>query len=208
MKWYLEVLRQYAVFTGRARRQEYWMFVLINMIISVALSVLSFGILETLYALAVFIPSMAVSVRRLHDTGRSGWWLLVGLVPFIGILVLIYFFVLDSQPGSNQYGPNPKMGEPRWERDDDDDDEIEVEAWDDDDDDGPVSERDGGSRSAAAAAGAAVTGALVAGSLAATGSGGERQEESALDDDGSGGDDLSDDLDDKFDDCDSGGCDD
>ena len=108
MNWYITVLKKYAVFEGRARRKEYWMFALINLIISVALAFLSFGILETAYGLLVFIPSLAVSVRRLHDIDRSGWWVLVSLIPFIGILVLIYFCVQDSTPGTNQYGPNPK----------------------------------------------------------------------------------------------------
>jgi uncharacterized membrane protein YhaH (DUF805 family) len=108
VEWYLKALKSYAVFEGRSRRKEYWMFILINMIISLVLALLSFGTLESLYALAVFIPSLSVSVRRLHDTNRSGWWLLIGLVPFIGALVLIYFFIQDSHPGLNQYGPNPK----------------------------------------------------------------------------------------------------
>ncbi len=108
VNWYLEVFKKYAVFEGRARRQEYWMFVLINFIISLVLATLSLGILETLYGLLVLIPSLAVSVRRLHDIDRSGWWMLVSLVPFIGVLVLIYFCVQDSTPGTNQYGPNPK----------------------------------------------------------------------------------------------------
>ncbi len=109
MEWYLKALKSYAVFEGRSRRREYWMFTLVNMIISVVLAALSFGTLESLYALVMFIPSLAVSVRRLHDTGRSGWWLLVGLIPFLGALVLIYFFIQDSYPGENQYGPNPKF---------------------------------------------------------------------------------------------------
>jgi uncharacterized membrane protein YhaH (DUF805 family) len=108
MKWYIEVLKKYIVFEGRARRQEYWVFVLINFVISVILALLSFGALETLYGLAVFLPSIAVSFRRLHDTDRSGWWLLLGLIPLLGALVLIYFFVQDSTPGTNQYGSNPK----------------------------------------------------------------------------------------------------
>ena len=66
------------------------------------------GVLVSLYALVLLLPSLAVGARRLHDTGRSGWWLLIGLVPLIGSIVLIIFFVLDSQPGDNPYGPNPK----------------------------------------------------------------------------------------------------
>ena len=113
MNWYLEVLRNYAVFSGRARRTEYWMFTLFNIIIAAAIGVVegflgSPGFLGMLYALGVFIPTLAVSVRRLHDTGRSGLWLLIGLVPLIGFIVLLVFFVQDSVPGQNQYGMNPK----------------------------------------------------------------------------------------------------
>lgn len=113
MNWYLDVLKKYAVFEGRARRKELWMFVLFNAIVLIALSLVEAivggpGILSGLYSLAVLIPSLAVGARRLHDTGRSGWWQLIALVPFIGTIVLIVFFVADSQPGTNQYGPNPK----------------------------------------------------------------------------------------------------
>ena len=112
MNWYLAVLKKYATFSGRARRQEFWMFALINFVIAVILSALDMalgiGLLSGLYALGVLIPSIAVGARRLHDTGRTGWWQLIGLIPFIGILVLIIFFVMDSNPGDNQYGPNPK----------------------------------------------------------------------------------------------------
>jgi uncharacterized membrane protein YhaH (DUF805 family) len=118
MNWYLEVLKKYAVFDGRARRKEYWMFSLVNMIIGFVLGLIEGfagggvsdgpGVLGTIYTLAVFIPAIAVAVRRLHDTDRSGWWLLIGLIPLIGIIALIVFMVLDSEPGDNQYGPNPK----------------------------------------------------------------------------------------------------
>lgn len=120
MEWYLKVLKQhYADFGGRARRQEYWMFVLFNFIISFALGFTGgfltamtdsgiFGLLPMLYSLAVLIPGIAVSVRRLHDTGKSGWYLLVSFIPLVGPLILLYFMVVDSAPGNNQYGPNPK----------------------------------------------------------------------------------------------------
>lgn len=119
MNWYLHVLKNYAVFRGRAHRQEYWYFFLFNIIISIALAFIDSalgnpgagegaGILGTIYSLAILVPSIAVGVRRLHDTGRTGWWMLLGLIPIIGAIVLIYFFVLDSTPGSNEYGPNPK----------------------------------------------------------------------------------------------------
>lgn len=119
MNWYLEVLRKYAVFSGRARREEYWYFFLFSIIVSIVLGVIDgvtgsyspetgMGLLGGLYALAVLIPSIAVAVRRLHDTERSGWWLLIALVPLIGAIVLLVFMVQDSKPGQNQYGVNPK----------------------------------------------------------------------------------------------------
>ena len=122
MNWYLEVLKKYAVFDGRARRMEYWMFILFNIIITAVLALIDsligtiirqggFGLLQGLYDLAVLIPSIAVTVRRLHDTGRTGWWILIGLIPVIGGIVLLIFMLLDSEPGENQYGPNPKTQE-------------------------------------------------------------------------------------------------
>ncbi len=116
MNWYIEVLKKYAVFSGRARRKEYWMFFLFNIIISFVLGFIEGlaglpGALSGLYSLAVLIPGIAVSVRRLHDTNRSGWWLLIGLVPFIGAIVLLIFMLQDGQPGDNRYGPNPKDSE-------------------------------------------------------------------------------------------------
>lgn len=119
MNWYVEVLKKYAVFSGRARRKEYWFFTLFNAIASFAIGFVDgllgllneatgFGVLGTIYLLAVLIPSIAVSVRRLHDTDRSGWWLLLALIPVVGAIVLIVFMVLDSKPGANRFGPNPK----------------------------------------------------------------------------------------------------
>lgn len=113
MNWYLEVLKKYAVFTGRARRKEYWMFVLFNIIIVLVLGFIESlvggpGVIGALYSLAVLIPSIAVAVRRLHDTDRTGWWILLLLIPFIGAIVLFVFMVLDGTPGQNKYGPNPK----------------------------------------------------------------------------------------------------
>ena len=119
MNWYLEVLKKYAVFSGRARRKEYWFFVLFNIIIALALTFIDFstglydveseiGLLSSLYSLAVLVPSIAVTIRRLHDTGRTGWWFLIAFVPIIGAIVLLVFMVFDSTPGDNQYGPNPK----------------------------------------------------------------------------------------------------
>ena len=119
MNWYLAALKKYAVFNGRARRSEYWYFVLFNVIISIVLTVVDgitgslngatgVGFLSGLYSLAVLIPSIAVSVRRLHDTDRSGWWILIGLIPLIGVIVLIVFAFQEGKSGANQYGEDPK----------------------------------------------------------------------------------------------------
>ncbi|NJD23812.1 MAG: DUF805 domain-containing protein [Betaproteobacteria bacterium] len=119
MNWYLEAVKKYAVFDGRARRKEYWYFVLFNTIIFVVLTIIDvltgsysqeagMGLLGGIYTLAVLLPSIAVAVRRLHDTARSGWWLLIALIPLIGAIVLLVFMVKDSSPGQNEYGANPK----------------------------------------------------------------------------------------------------
>ena len=119
MNWYLEVLRKYAVFSGRSRRKEFWYFTLFNVLINFGLDFVDalvgtfnhefgIGLLGGLYALAVLIPGIAVTVRRLHDTGRTGWWFLIVLIPIIGLIILLIFMVLDSTPGSNEYGDNPK----------------------------------------------------------------------------------------------------
>ena len=119
MSWYLEALKNYAVFSGRSRRKEYWYFVLCNVIVSLVLSGLdallgtfsfsaNLGLLSGIYALAIIIPTLAVSVRRLHDIDRTGWWVLIHLVPVIGSIVLLVFAVLDGTPGENRFGSNPK----------------------------------------------------------------------------------------------------
>ena len=119
MSWYLQALKKYAVFSGRSRRMEYWYFVLFNIIVSIVLgwidallgtlgSGMGVGLLSGIYGLAILIPSLAVTVRRLHDIDRSGWWILIGLVPLIGVIVLLVFALLDGTPGDNRYGPNPK----------------------------------------------------------------------------------------------------
>ncbi|MCP8968105.1 DUF805 domain-containing protein [Ectobacillus ponti] len=115
MNWYVKVLQNYVGFSGRARRKEYWMFALVNFIIGLVFALLMqaadvFGLISNLYSLAVLLPSLAVSIRRLHDTGRSGWWLLISLIPIVGFIVLLVFFCQDSQSGENQYGENPKAG--------------------------------------------------------------------------------------------------
>lgn len=126
MYWYTEAMKKYAVFTGRARRKEYWTFHLVNIAIVIILvfafallipstiaqrensfALIPWLIVFVAFVLATLIPGLAVSVRRLHDTNLSGWWLLLSLVPLGGIVLLV-FHLLDSNPGPNRYGPNPK----------------------------------------------------------------------------------------------------
>jgi uncharacterized membrane protein YhaH (DUF805 family) len=108
--WYLRVLKHYVQFGGRAKRREYWNFALFNMIFAMILFVLGlkvssiFTFLYYIYCLAVLIPGLAVCFRRLHDTNRSAWWILISLIPFIGALILIVFLCLGSTEGENQYG--------------------------------------------------------------------------------------------------------
>lgn len=145
MEWATLPLKKYAEFDGRARRKEYWMYVLLLIIVGVVLSVLEgivglrgmvgpYGPLTALFLLATLVPSLAVGVRRLHDTDRSGWWLLIGYGPFllslclmffgipqfamilsiialIGFVVLLVFMVMEGTKGPNQYGPDPKGAE-------------------------------------------------------------------------------------------------
>ncbi|MNI37217.1 Inner membrane protein YhaI [compost metagenome] len=128
MQWYLKAFKNYANFSGRARRKEYWLFQLFNGIIALLLylPVLSslpavmagegttgiaslFMTLYIIYLLAVILPSLAVTVRRLHDTGKSGWSILLGLIPLVGGIIVLVFVCTDSQPGQNSYGENPKV---------------------------------------------------------------------------------------------------
>jgi uncharacterized membrane protein YhaH (DUF805 family) len=115
MEWATLPLKKYADFTGRARRKEFWSFWLLTLAAYFAASmvdaVLGLPILTLAVALGLIVPSLAVAIRRLHDTGRSGWWLLVGFVPFVGAALLIYFYVNEGQKGSNGYGADPKLGE-------------------------------------------------------------------------------------------------
>jgi uncharacterized membrane protein YhaH (DUF805 family) len=126
MNWYLEVLKKYTVFSGRARRKEYWMFILFNFIFAILAAIvdnilgttfkfgtevpiaLPYGYVYLLYALAVLIPGLAVLVRRLHDVGKSGWMFLISLIPIVGAIWLLVLACTDSKPGENKYGPNPK----------------------------------------------------------------------------------------------------
>lgn len=118
MSCYLDVLTRYAEFSGRARRKEFWLFAVVNFLVTLvfgfidlALGLVSeeagIGLLSGLYSLAVLIPYLAVTVRRLHDTGRTGWWLLIGLIPLLGPIVLLVLMLLDSDPAENRYGPPP-----------------------------------------------------------------------------------------------------
>ncbi|MEV4265393.1 DUF805 domain-containing protein [Kribbella sp. NPDC049584] len=125
MQWYIDVLKKYAVFSGRARRKEYWMFVLFNVIVSIILSILdkilgldfgsgsssSSGWLSTIYSLAVLLPTIGVAIRRMHDTGRSGWWILINLIPCIGWIWFIVLAAQEGNAGDNAYGPDPKAAE-------------------------------------------------------------------------------------------------
>lgn len=113
MNYYIECWKKYVTFSGRARRKEYWMFVLFNILASVAAAVVdailgTTGTIGGLYSLAVLLPGLAVFIRRLHDTDRSGWWIFIGLIPIIGSIILLVFMCLDSKPGENRFGPNPK----------------------------------------------------------------------------------------------------
>lgn len=112
MHWYMEVMRKYSDFSGRSRRMEYWMFFLLNIVVSLIVAVIGTMLhvpyLSFLYAAVIIVPSLAVTARRLHDTGRSGWWMLIALIPILGALVLLYFMAIDGDPGDNAYGPNPK----------------------------------------------------------------------------------------------------
>jgi len=115
MEWYIGVIKKYAVFSGRARRKEYWMFFLFNMIIAAVFGILNkivpgnvFQIVSGIYSLALLVPGLAVCVRRLHDTNRSWLFILFGLIPLAGAIILIVFLAQEGTAGDNQYGPNPK----------------------------------------------------------------------------------------------------
>lgn len=119
MNWYLKCLQQYADFSGRARRKEYWMFALFNLIFTIVAIIFDnvvgtaspgfgTGLFYGLYVLAVFIPGLAVAVRRLHDVGKSGWMFLIVLIPLLGAIWLLVLMLTDSQHGTNKWGKNPK----------------------------------------------------------------------------------------------------
>ncbi len=119
MGWWLKAWRNYAVFGGRARRKEYWYFLLFNAIALSLCTALDFGLgtdnpsgraglIAGVFSLASLVPAIAVGVRRMHDTNRSGWYLLLGLIPVLGAIALIIMMLQDSYPSTNSYGPNPK----------------------------------------------------------------------------------------------------
>jgi uncharacterized membrane protein YhaH (DUF805 family) len=123
MTWFISAVKKYAVFRGRSRRKEYWYFVLVAVLASGVLRLVdtalglnfgdrsTYGALQSLWWLALLIPSLAVAVRRLHDTDRSGWWWLINLVPVIGFIVFVVFAAQAGTPGPNRYGADPKAGE-------------------------------------------------------------------------------------------------
>jgi len=119
MNWYLKVLNNYRDFGGRSRRKEYWMFVLFNIMFSTGAIILdnlfditwsdkAYGPLYSFYGLIIVLPNLAVLVRRLHDIGKSGWYLFAVLIPVIGFFWLLILLLTDSTPGENEYGVNPK----------------------------------------------------------------------------------------------------
>ena len=118
MDWYLAVLKNYATFSGRARRKEYWMFALFNFLFAIAAMVVDnilgisfvtgYGPVYLLYVLAMLIPGLAVAVRRLHDVGKSGWFMFIALIPIIGGIWLLILMCTEGVAGANQYGENPK----------------------------------------------------------------------------------------------------
>ncbi len=114
MDYFIKAVKQYADFSGRARRKEYWMYILFYIIFYIVAAVLDgfMGsmILTAVLSLGLLVPSIAIAARRLHDTGRSGWWQLIALIPVIGSIVLIVFLAQDSHE-ENAYGPNPKLAE-------------------------------------------------------------------------------------------------
>lgn len=119
MKWFMLAFKKAFDFSSRSRRKEYWMFTLFSLIVTFVLGFIDgfagleiaegFGILGTIYGLLILIPGLSLAVRRLHDTGKSGWWLLIALIPLIGAIVILIFAVQDSEPQPNKYGQNPKV---------------------------------------------------------------------------------------------------
>lgn len=123
MDWYFKALRNYIGFSGRARRKEYWMFILVNLVLTGVLSLLDKmsglriagdeGVLTTIYGVLIFLPYWALQFRRLHDTDRSAWWLLLLLIPIVGWLVILAFNCQNGTPGPNKFGRDPKLSDAR-----------------------------------------------------------------------------------------------
>ena len=121
MNYYISALKNYVGFHGRSRRKEYWMFVLFNCIFSIVASILdsvlglhinqSIGVISMIYSLAVLLPGLAISVRRMHDIGKTGWAILISLIPIVGAIIFIVWACKPGDVGDNQYGPDPKAGE-------------------------------------------------------------------------------------------------
>ncbi|MBS3965533.1 MAG: DUF805 domain-containing protein [Methylomonas sp.] len=118
MNYYFAAFKKYAVFKGRATRREYWYFTLFNILAVGVFGLIDqlmgtfnfdagYGPLSAIYTLAMILPGLGVSIRRLHDTGRSGWWFMITIIPIIGLLVFLYFALLDSDPNPNEYGESP-----------------------------------------------------------------------------------------------------
>ncbi|WP_269087168.1 DUF805 domain-containing protein [Kribbella sp. ALI-6-A] len=117
----MDVLKKYVVFSGRARRKEFWIFTLVSFVVSAVLYSVDraigtdydngSGLLSGIYSLVVLLPTLAVTWRRLHDTDRHGWWILIGLIPFIGTIALIIILALDGTSGDNRFGPDPKAAD-------------------------------------------------------------------------------------------------
>ena len=119
MKWFVMGMKNFLQFTGRSRRSEYWYFALVFVPILLLLAFIEIslgwrgegsglGPLTGLFAVVMFLPNLALSIRRLHDTGRSGWWILIGFVPILGVIALLYFYASEGDAETNAYGPNPK----------------------------------------------------------------------------------------------------
>lgn len=117
MHWFLDPIKNhYFDFDGRATRQQFWMFVLIYILIAIVLAITEAmvgleEILTSIYSLALLLPYLGLAVRRLHDVNRSGWWILIGFIPIIGFIVLLIWYVKEGDSGANQYGPNPLAAE-------------------------------------------------------------------------------------------------
>ena len=112
MNHYISVVKKFFVFNGRAGRSEYWYFVLFHVLISIGFTLVGavfskLSFLTGIYAIVVILPSLGVMVRRLHDSGRSGWWALISIIPIVGTLVLLYFLIKKSDEGENEYGSHP-----------------------------------------------------------------------------------------------------